>query len=156
MKKWLSRIGTSFAISAISGLVVNMVVELVMRAVTGIEEFPMVSQEFTVLFPSKTIAVEANILLYGMIGAIFAAAAFIYEKDNIGFLIQNLLYMLMTACVWVPIVCLIWQLQKNIPAFISTLGGFMLTYMIMSFVGYRITRKEVEDINRILLLQEEM
>ena len=155
MKKWMIRIGSSFAISAISGLVVNMIVELVIRAVAGIEDFPMVSQEFTALFPSRTIAVEVNILLYGMIGAIFSASTFIYEKDNIGFLVQNLLYMIMTACVWVPIVCLIWQLQKNMPAFISTLGGFVLTYAIMSFVGYQMTRKEVDDINRILLLQGE-
>ena len=154
MKKWMIRIGTSFAISAISGLVVNMIIELVMRTVTGIEDFPMVSQEFTALFPSKNLAVEVNILLYGMIGAVFSAATFIYEKDNVGFLIQNLLYMIMTACVWVPIVCMLWQLQKNMPAFISTLGGFMLTYMIMSFVGYQMTRKEVEDINRLLLMQE--
>lgn len=154
MKKWMIRICSSFAISAISGLVVNMVVELIVRMVTGMEEFPLVSQGFTALFPSKTLAVEVNILLYGMIGAVFSAAAFIYEKDNIGFLIQNLLYMIMTACVWVPIVCMLWQLQKNMPAFISTLSGFMLTYMIMSFVGYQMTRKEVEDINRLLLMQE--
>ncbi|MBO5165155.1 MAG: DUF3021 family protein [Lachnospiraceae bacterium] len=154
MKKWMIRIGTSFAISAISGLVVNMIVELVMRIVVGVEDFPMVSQEFTGLFPSKTIAVEVNILLYGLIGASFSAATFIYEKDNIGFLVQNVLYMIMTACVWIPIVCMLWQLQKNMPAFISTLGGFVLTYAVMSFVGYQMTRKEVEDINRLLLMQD--
>ncbi|MGN0431677.1 MAG: DUF3021 family protein [Lachnospiraceae bacterium] len=155
MKKWMMRTGTSFAISAICGLVVNMLVELIIRAVTGEQDIPMVSREFTALFPSKTVAVEVNILLYGVIGASFAAAAFVYEKDSIGFLIQNLLYVLMTGMVWVPIVCLLWQLQKNIPALLSTLGGFLMTYLIMTFVGYRMTRKEVEDINHMLLMQAE-
>ena len=154
MKMWIKRISLSFAVSMFCGLLVNMLTEIVVRAVTGVQEFPMVSAEFTELFRSKTIATEVNILLYGVIGAVFSAAALIYEQDKIGFLFQNLFYMLMTGMVWVPIVCLLWQLQKNPPAFISAICGFVMTYLVMTVVGYRITKKEVEGINRMLEMQE--
>ena len=154
MKIWVKRISTSFAISVMCGLVVNMLVEMFVRAVTGLQVFPMVSEEFTALFPSKSIATEVNLLLYGVIGAAFSAAAFIYEQDKIGFLLQNLLYVVMTGSVWIPIVCLLWQLQKNPPAFISAVCGFVATYLVMTVVGYRITKREVDGINRMLEIQE--
>ena len=153
MKIWLKRIGTSFAISVICGLLVNLLAETIVRAITGIQDFPMVSSEFTALFPSKSIATEVNILLYGVIGAAFSGAAFIYEQDKIGFLFQSLLYVLMTGIVWIPIVCLLWQLQKNPPALISAICGFLVTYMIMTFVGYNMTKREVEGINQMLKIQ---
>lgn len=154
MKMWLKRIGTSFAISVICGLLVNLLTETIIRAITGAQDFPMVSAEFTALFPSKSIATEVNILLYGVIGAAFSAAAFIYEQDKIGFLFQSLLYVLMTGVIWIPIVCLLWQLQKNPPALISTICGFVMTYLVMTFVGYHITKREVDGINRMLEMQE--
>ena len=146
----LKRGAMSFCISAICGLIVNLVIELAAGSAAEItESFPL-SPEFAGVFPSLTIAMEINILLYGVIGAAFSMATFIYEKDRIGFVIQNLLYVLMTGAIWIPIVAFIWQLPKYPQAFFSTLGGFFGTYLIMTFVGYRITKREVEGINRIL------
>ncbi len=150
MKIWLKRIGISFSISVICGLLVNLLTEMIIRAITGVQDLPMISAEFTALFPSKSIATEVNILLYGAIGAAFSAASFIYEQDKIGFLFQSLLYVLMTGIVWISIVCLLWQLQKNPPALISAICGFLVTYMIMTFVGYNTTKREVEGINQML------
>lgn len=150
MKKWLKRIGTSFAISLICGLAVNLIVEMIVRSVMGVHDFPVVSEQFSARFPSKTIALEVNLLLYGVMGAAFSGAVFVYENDKIGFLFQNILYVLITGCVWIPIVCLLWQLQKNLPALISAIGGFFVTYLVMTLVGYNITKKEVTDINHIL------
>lgn len=150
MKLLLERCGKSFGISAICGLLVNMLIEVIVRGVVKNEEFIPLAPEFVALFPSETIAMEVNILLYGVIGAAFSAAAWIYEQEKLGFVWQNFIYFLLTSIVWLPIVMLIWQLQKYPKALISTLAGFAGTYVIMSIVGYRITKSDVERINQAL------
>lgn len=150
MKLLLERCGKSFGISAICGLLVNMLIEVIVRGVMKNEGFIPLAPEFVAFFPSETIAMEVNILLYGVIGAAFSAAAWIYEQEKLGFVWQNFIYFLLTSIVWLPIVMLIWQLQKYPKALISTLAGFAGTYVIMSIVGYRITKSDVERINQAL------
>lgn len=150
MKLLLERCGKSFGISAICGLLVNMLIEVIVRGVVKNEGFIPLAPEFVAFFPSETIAMEVNILLYGVIGAAFSAAAWIYEQEKLGFVWQNFIYFLLTSIVWLPIVMLIWQLQKYPKALISTLAGFAGTYVIMSIVGYRITKSDVERINQAL------
>ncbi|MCI9618124.1 MAG: DUF3021 family protein [Eubacterium sp.] len=153
MKDILYKCIFSFAISAVCGNITNFLIEFVVRAVTGSKDFLPLSPEFVALFPSESIAVEVNILLYGIIGIAFAAAATIYEKDRLGFIVQNILYCIVTSIVWVPIVILVWQLHKYPQALIGTLCGFFVTYIIMSIVGYRITKKNIEEINLCLAKQ---
>lgn len=150
MKLLLERCGKSFGISAICGLLVNMLIEVIVRGIMKNEGFIPLAPEFVAFFPSETIAMEVNILLYGVIGAAFSAAAWIYEQEKLGFVWQNFIYFLLTSIVWLPIVMLIWQLQKYPKALISTLAGFAGTYVIMSIVGYRITKSDVERINQAL------
>lgn len=146
----LKRAATSFCISAMCGMLVNLLIELIVRLVTGDTSFVPLSPEYRQYFPSDTIAMEINVLLYGVIGAAFSAAAVVYEWVRIGFLIQNLIYFLLTGLVWVPIVALIWQLSGYPEALLSTLAGFAATYIIMSVVGYRIMRRDVGEINKAL------
>lgn len=156
MKQIGKRAAQSFAISAICGLVTNLLVELVVRAVTGDPEFTPYSPEFLEMFPSMAVAVEVNILLYGLIGASFSAATAIYEKERIGFLLQNLLYFLATGIVWIPIVTFLWQLNRYPEALYSTIFCFFITYCIMTVVGYHITRRDVKDINQVLEYRKEV
>lgn len=150
MKIWIKRCGSSFGISAICGLLVNMLIEIIVRIVGNDDSFIPLAPEFVALFPSETIAMEVNILLYGVIGAAFSAAAWVYEQEKLGFVLQSIFYFLLTSIVWIPIVILVWQLQKYPQALISTLAGFAGTYAIMSVVGYRITKSDVDRINRVL------
>ena len=150
MKEVLKRSFCSFCISAVCGAFMNLMIEIVVRMVTGIEDFSPLSPEYVALFPSERIAVEVNILLYGVIGAVFSAMTFIYEKPEIGFVLQNLIYCILTGIFWVPIVVFIWQLNRYPQAFYGTISGFIATYIIMSVVGYKITKKEVEAINLYL------
>lgn len=152
MKKILLRRTTvSFAISALCGLIVNLLVELAANLTVKNPGSIPLSPEFEALFPSHAIAVEVNILLSGVIGATFAAATFLYEKEQIGFVLQNLLYFLLTGAIWIPIVVFLWQLQKYPIALYYTLGGYGLTYFIMTIVGYRMMKRDVGDINRLIL-----
>ncbi|MCI8956535.1 MAG: DUF3021 domain-containing protein [Eubacterium sp.] len=153
MKEILYRCIFSFAVSAVCGNITNFLIEFVVRTVTGSKDFLPLSPEFVALFPSESIAVEVNILLYGIIGVAFSLAAIIYEKDRLGFIVQNILYFIVTSMVWVPIVTLVWQLHKYPQALIGTICGFVVTYIIMSIVGYRITKKNIEKINLCLAEQ---
>lgn len=146
----MKRCAASFCISTVCAVIVYMLIEIIVCMVTGMEEFSPVSAEFTSLFPSATIAFGVNALLHGVIGAAFSVMMFIYELDHIGFIIQNILYCLATGIIWLPIVTLLWQLQNYPSALIGTLIGFAGTYVIMSIVAYRLTRKDVEQINDFL------
>ncbi len=150
MKMVLQRGVFSFCISAVCGLITNLLIEIIVRFISGAKDFVPLSPEYMSLFPSETIAMEVNILLYGVIGFAFSVAAIIYEKERIGFLFQNLLYFLITGMVWVPIVIFVWRLNRYPQALIGTLSGFVVTYVIMTMVGYRIVRKNISEINMCL------
>lgn len=150
MKTWIKRCGISFSISAFCGLIVNMLIEIIVKAVTGSEDFSPLSAEFRALFPSESIAIYVNILLYGVIGAAFSGFTFIYEIEKLGYIVQNILYYIATAFVWVPIVILMWQVQRYPQAVILTFGGFLITDIIMTIVGYKMKKQEVDIINLVL------
>lgn len=143
----LKRVSFSFAISCMCGLLVYMLTELIGSVIAGVEGFSVLTPEYLALFPSETLALEVAVLSHGLIGAVFSAATFIYEKVEIGFILQNILYFVLTGLVWIPVVAFVWQLYRYPSAFISTIGGFVMTYVIMSVVGYNITKKEVAQIN---------
>lgn len=146
----LKRCASSFVISAICALIVNMLIEIIVRMVTNMEDFSPFSAAYMEMFPSESIAVEVYVLLSGLIGAAFSGMMFVYEKNQIGFVIQNIIYVLGTGIVWIPIVTVIWQLYRYPNALIGTIGGFVVTYVIMSVIGYKVTKKEVEQINQFL------
>ena len=143
----LKRIIFSFAISCCCGLVVYMLLELVGSVLLGLEGFSGMTPEYLALFPSETLALGVAVLCHGLIGATSAAATIIYEKIELGFILQNIIYFLLTGVVWIPVICFVWQLYRYPAALVSTIGGFVLTYVVMSIVGYNITKKEVAEIN---------
>ena len=149
-KIFWERAGRSFAISSFCGLIALLLIESIGKKVTGDPGFSAMSPEFVALFPSEALAAEVNILVYGLIGASFAGATIIYEKDRIGFLIQNLLYCMVTGIVWVSVVMVLWRLYRYPTAMITTTTCFVITHVIMSVLGYRITRQDVDEINDAL------
>lgn len=143
----LKKIGFSFSISCCCGLVVYILLEWIVIVLLGVEGFSAMTPEYLAMFPSETLAFGAAVLSHGLIGAAFAGATCIYEKAEIGFIWQNIIYFIVTGMVWIPVVCFVWQLYRYPAAFFCTIGGFVLTYVIMSVVGYNITKKEVDEIN---------
>ncbi len=146
----LKKICFSFSISALCGLLVYMLLELVAGVILGVEGFSAMTPEYIALFPSETIALEVAILSHGVIGAVFAAATVVYEKIELGFILQNVIYVLVTGLVWIPLFSFVYQLYRYPQAMISTIGGFFATYVVMSVVGYKTTQKEIAQINQCL------
>lgn len=147
MKEVLKRGFTSFALSSFAGLIVNLIIDIVMNVQhTG---FISMSPDYVALFPSVTIAAYVNVLLYGIIGATFALSAYIYEVERIGFIIQSIIYFIITTSVCVGITILLWQLHKYPTAFISTLAGYFATHVIMMVMEYRKLKADIKVINEL-------
>lgn len=148
MKKILLKIIKSFAFSCVSSMIILILIELISTA-AGHHISPL-TPEFIAFFPSETIATEVDILLYGVFGIAFSGMSFIYEKDSLGFVVQNIIYCLGTAVVWIPVVTFLWQLWKYPQALICTIIGFLATYVIMTIVAYNTARKDISEVNRML------
>ena len=148
MKKTIIKLIKSFAFSSITSLIILALIEII-SAAFGHRISPL-TPEFISYFPSETIALEVDILLYGVFGLAFSSMTFIYEIDSIGFVLQNIIYCLSTSVIWIPVVTFIWQLWKYPQALFCTIAGFIVTYAIMTITVYNTTRKEIHDLNDML------
>lgn len=145
----VKRIGMAFVFTAFWGMACNMIIEIVVRIVSGIDYSPL-TPEFIAMFPSVTIAYGVDMLLYGVIGLAFSFMLFIYEIDRIGFVLQNAIYYLVTGIVWIPIVAFLWQLWRYPQALVCTIVGFVMTDVIMTVIGYRTTKRNIRELNAAL------
>ena len=149
----IKRCFNSFIYSSFFGMVLNCIIEMTVRIFAHVDYTP-VTPEFVAYFPSYSMAMVADMLLYGLIGMTFSAMLFIYDLDKLGFVFQNMLYCLATGAVWIPIVTFIWQLHKYPQAIYATIVGFVVTYVIMTIVVYRTTKKNIDVVNGLLLQYE--
>lgn len=94
------------------------------------------------------------IALLGVIGATFALSVYIYEVERIGFIIQSIIYFVITSSVCVGITILLWQLHKYPVAFISTLAGYLATHIIMMVIEYRKLKADIKVINELSAEEE--
>ncbi len=156
LKEILKRCAISFVISAVCGLVVNLGIDLIVNAVGTNTEggFISMSPEFRKIFATPVIAAYINILLYGVIGAVFSGMSFIFECPKIGYIVQSLIYFVSTAAVWIIITILLWQLHRYPQALIATIAGYGATYIIMGFVTYRRLKSDITEINTVLEISD--
>ena len=146
LKETLKKGAISFAISSFAGALINFIIDLV-AAGLGATNFCSISPEFLALFPTTVMAVYVNIFLYGVIGATFSMMTFIYEFDRIGFVVQSVIYCVVTGSICLLITTLLWQLQRYPTALICTILGYALTHVIMVTIEYTTLKKEIKEIN---------
>ena len=149
IKEYLKRGALSFAIASFSGLLINFIIDIIVNAL-GYKDFCSISPYFLALFPTTALAAYTNVLLYGLIGATFAVSTIVYEWDKIGFVIQSILYFLITAAVCLAITTILWQLQRHPAALISTLAGYAMTHVIMITIAYKNMKRDILEINKAL------
>ena len=148
LKEYLTRIAISFSISAFMGILINLIIDAVANA-TGSEGFISMSPQYVALFPTPVIAAYCNVLIYGIIGAVFSGATIIYEVERIGFVIQSLIYFLITVAASMGITVVLWQLHRYPAAFISTMAGYLATHIIMITIEYRKVKADIKAINEL-------
>ncbi len=149
MKEILKRGFRGFAMSALIGTAVNMLIDIILNA-AGEENFISMSPEFINLFPTPVIAAYVNVFLYGIIGAVFSAMTIIYDVYKLGIVLQNIIYFLVTAPVAIGIAVLIWQLHHYPQAIISTFAGYGVCYLIIGILQYRKLKEDIRQINEEL------
>lgn len=142
----VKRILNSFIYTSFFAMLCNLIIEMIVRLLTGFDYSP-VTPEYIAMFPSITVAYGVNMLLYGVIGIAFSGFMFVYEKEQIGFVIQSLLYAALTSIVWIPIVTFVCQLWRYKEALLCTIICFVITILIMIVVQYRTTKKNIEKLN---------
>ena len=150
IKEMLKNGAISFAIGSFSGLIVNLIIDVIGN-MAGLEDFCSISPDFRALFPTSTMAAYFNVLLYGLISATFAMMTIVYEFDRIGFVIQSVIYFLVTSAACLVITMVLWQLQRYPAALIGTMCGYGMTHVIMITMAYRKLRRDVSEINQELL-----
>ncbi len=155
MKEYLKRGAVSFAISSFVGLIVNLIIDLIVNACSEEKGFISMSPEFRDLFPTPAAAAYVNIILYGLIGATFAFMTFIFDIERLGFLVQSILYFLLTGIILTGITILLWQLHRYPRALIPTITGYGMTYLIMGTMQYRELKEDIRKINDTLVLNRE-
>ena len=146
IKDIIKRGAISFAISSFAGLIINLMIDIIANA-AGAEDFCSISPDFRAFFPTTALAAYVNILLYGLIGATFAMMTFIYELERIGFVIQSIIYCVVTGGVCMLITILLWQLHRHPEALIFTLLGYLAAHIIMIVIQYRTLKKDISVIN---------
>ena len=148
MKEYFKRGLISFAIGAFAGLLVNLIIDVIVN-LTGHTGFISMSSDYQALFPTPAMAAYVNILLYGLIGWIFSFATYIYEIERIGFVIQSIIYFLITSSVCMAITIFLWQLHRYPIAIVCTLAGFAITHVIMITNEYRRLKADIKVINEL-------
>ena len=146
LKETIKKGAISFAISSFVGMIINFLIDVFVNA-AGIKDFCSISPEFRELFPTQAIAVYSNIMLYGIIGATFSMMTFVFELERISFLVQSIIYYVVTAAVCLGITMILWQLQRYPQALIGTLLGYTVTHIIMFTMEYRKLKRDIETIN---------
>ena len=156
MKEVFKRGLMGFAISALIGCAVNMIIDIIGNAV-GVPDFISMSPEFRSLFPTPIIAAYVNTFLYGLIGFTFSPMTIIYEVNRLGFVLQSIIDFLTTGTVALIIALLIWQLHHYPQALISTIAGYGVCSLIIGIIHYRQLKRDINQINNdIKQINEEL
>ena len=76
---------------------------------------------------------------------------FVFDLERVGFIIQAVIYFVVTCAVFVGITIVLWQLQRLPEALISSLAGYAVTYVIMCVIMYKQLKRDMEEINKSII-----
>lgn len=139
LKKLLVRFYHGFSIT----MIVDIIVHYIVAQIKG----STVTPAFAARFSCEASAILTQLALVGVIGMAFAGAAIVFEIERWSFLKQGIVHFLITAAVWIPIVCVCWT-PINGKGLVFTILGWTLTYIITWTVPYFIWRKNVSEVNQ--------
>lgn len=142
-KKTLIRGVSGFCYS--SGIMV--VFYTVMIAVTGIT--PLVPS-YAAMFENEVLAMMIQLLLIGLMSAVFAAGTVILEIERLGLLAATVIYMLVPAAVWIPVGIICFGLNEYIQTMVVFSISYVVSFAISFTVEYRELKKNIKLINEKL------
>ena len=138
-KKALARIPLGFASTVLAAALIQICI------IQG--GGSTLTERFASHFIAKDAAVLTQLLLVGGIGAAFSGASVVYDLERWSFLRQGIVYFVITAAVWVPVLLICWTPMPKEGILFSSLG-WTGTYAITWGIQYAVYRKRIRDLNR--------
>ena len=137
-------------------ITVNVIIFLVMCLCSKDLEFAPVVPEYAEFFHTKLQAVLMEILLCGVVSAVFSAGSVIMEAKRMSLVMQSVIFFLVTAAVWIPVGCFCWRIHKHLSSMISVICSYTCSYIVTWVIQYRVCKASVKEINEKLKdMQEE-
>ena len=131
---------------------INLLLYFIVTSITG--NLPLVPS-YRDYVGNEAFAIMLQLVLVGLMSAVFAGGSVIFDESRIGLLWQSLLYLIITSVVWIPVFGFCFGLFVYRQTMISFSLSYIGTYVICWLVAYRTSRKEVEAINmRLAELRE--
>lgn len=140
MLKVLNRAWNGFAYA----VAINLLVYFTIGCITN--NLPLVPS-YREYVGNDAFAIMLQLMLVGVMSAVFAGGTVIFEESKIGLLLQSILYFIITSIVWIPVFGFCFGLFVYRQTMISFLLSYIGTYVICWLVTYRTSRREVETIN---------
>ncbi|MGN0391194.1 MAG: DUF3021 domain-containing protein [Wujia sp.] len=131
---------------------INLLLYFIVMSITG--NLPLVPS-YRDYVGNEAFAIMLQLVLVGLMSAVFAGGSVIFDESRVGLLWQSLLYLIITSVVWIPVFGFCFGLFVYRQTMISFSLSYIGTYVICWLVAYRTSRKEVEAINmRLAELRE--
>lgn len=140
MLKVLNRAWNGFAYA----VAINLLVYFTIGCITN--NLPLVPS-YREYVGNDAFAIMLQLMLVGVMSAVFAGGTVIFEESKIGLLLQSILYFIITSIVWIPVFGFCFGLFVYRQTMLSFLLSYIGTYVICWLVTYRTSRREVETIN---------
>jgi len=99
-------------------------------------------------FGGELNAVMAQTLLYGLLGAFFAAASVIWEMEHWSIVKQTGMYFLITASAMLPVAYFGHWMERSISGFVIYFAVFVAIFVFMWLVQYAIWRNKIKRMDK--------
>ena len=142
----LKKILTRSVISAPISIVINQLVTIIISIIIGDGRYFPVTPAFAALFRNELTPVIVQILLIGLIGAVFAGSSVIFEIERWSFLKQGAVHLLVTSAVFLPVSMLCWR-PVNFASGLSLAASWIFVYACTWLSQYLVWRHSIKNLN---------
>ena len=133
-------------VSAPICMLINQLVGIAISLGNGDGRYSPVTPAFAARFTGTTAAVIVQLLLIGLVGAVFAACSVIFEMEKWSYLKQGLIHLAITSVVTIPVCLYCWMPETRAGA-LSLVGSWLFCYATQWLSHYFVYRSRVRRLN---------
>lgn len=142
----LKKILLRSAISATASIVINQLVTIIISLTIGDGRYFPVTPAFAAMFESELAPVIVQLLLVGLIGAVFAGSSVIFDIESWSFLQQGIIHLAITSAVFIPVALICWR-PVNPAGILSLTGSLVFVYGCTWLSRYLVWRSSIRKLN---------
>lgn len=142
----LKKILLRSAISATASIVINQLVTIIISLTIGDGRYFPVTPAFAAMFESELAPVIVQLLLVGLIGAVFAGSSVIFDIESWSFLRQGIVHLAITSAVFIPVALICWR-PVNPAGILSLTGSLVFVYGCTWLSRYLVWRSSIRKLN---------